>query len=138
MNNQDIKPNLINNIFARTMELFTWIALVIIAIPGIIYFIGSQGFVGISSACCNWDKPVELFWQTTKGINVSGDLLFIDHFQYMDCLSLIGIMLLIIVSLVSLIVTTPKMNAKYKIIAGIVILEFIVVFIRPFMAGVTG
>lgn len=135
---QDIKPDLVNTIFAKTMEMFTWIALVIIAIPGIIYFVGSKGFVGISLACCNWDKPAALFWQTTKGIKMSGDLLFVDNYQCMDCMSMIGIMVLVVVSLISLVFTVPKMNAKYKIITGVVIVEFIIVVLRSFLVGVVG
>lgn len=138
MNKEEIKPNLMNTIFAKTMEMFTWIGLIIIAIPGLIYFIGTKGFVGISSACSNWNEPAASFWQTTKGIKMSGDLLFIDNFKCMDCLSMIGIMVLVLVSLVSLTVTIPKMNAKYKVITGFVIIEFIIVIIRPFLAGVTG
>ena len=133
MGEQEIKFEQGNILFAKAMEIMTWVGLVFMGIPGVAYLIEERGFVGVSSAYHNWDKPAAAFWQATKGIKVNGYLWFLDHLTRMDCLSLIGIVVLSLVPLLSMMVVTPKMNNKYRIIMIIVAIEFIIAIIRPFL-----
>ena len=123
----------VNALFARTMEILTWAGLALMAIPGMAYLIEEQGYVGVRSASNNWGKPAAMFWEATRGIKINGYLWFLDHLTNMDCLSLVGITVLAAVPLLSIIVAMTKMNTKYRVIIAIIVAEFIIAIMRPFL-----
>ena len=135
MDRREIKLDPMNAVFVRTMEILTWVGLALMAMPGIAYIFGVTGFVGVSLACQNWYEPASLFWETIKGDKMSGYAWFIDDPSDVDCLSLIGVLVLALVPLASIVMTAIKADRKYRIILGIVALEFIFGILRPIIMG---
>jgi hypothetical protein len=135
MDRREIKLDPMNAVFVRTMEILTWIGLALMAMPGIAYIFGVTGFVGVNLAFQNWCEPVSLFWETIKGAKMSGYAWFIDDPSDVDCLSLIGVLVLALVPLASIVMTAIKADRKYRIILGIVAIEFIVGILRPIIMG---
>lgn len=136
MSEQEIKPEPMNVIFARTMEILTLGALLLMAIPGMAYVFGTKGFVGVASAYHNWSQPLSQFWEATKGINISGYGWFLKDFRDLDCLSLDGILVLALIPLVCVIVSILKTDIKYRFIFGIISIEFVFAIIRPLLGAV--
>lgn len=127
-----------NVTFARTMEIFTYIGLVLMIAPGIIYLVSGAGFVGVESAVEHWNEPSSTFWKETKGIEIHGYSWFLNNLSYMDCLSIVGIVLLAVTPLASIIAALPKADSRYKVILGVLVLEFIFAIVRPLLMHVTG
>jgi hypothetical protein len=136
MDKHQIKLDPMNTMFVRTMEIMTWVGLALMAVPGIAYIFGATGFVGVSLACRNWCEPASTFWQVAKGAKVSGYAWFIDDPSDVDCLSLIGILVMALVPLVSIVMAAIKTDRKYRIILGIVAVEFVVGILRPIIMGI--
>jgi hypothetical protein len=136
MDEQDVIVEPANALFARTMEILTWVGLVIVAIPGIAYIIGTKGFVGVNLASQDWNLPASLFWMTAKGIKISGYFWFMDHLSCMDCVSLVGVVILALIPVLSIVVATLKIDTKYRIIMGIITLEFVIAIVRPVLSRV--
>ncbi len=127
-----------NTTFAKTMEILTYIGLVVMIVPGIIYIVTGIGYVNTADAVENWGKSASEFWKATKGIEVHGYSWFLNNLTYFDCLSIIGIVILAITPLVSMIASITKADSKYKVILLIVVIEFIVAIVRPLFMHVTG
>jgi hypothetical protein len=138
MKSEEVVVEPMNVIFARTMEIVTWIGLILMIVPGLAYLVGGTGFVDVKSAVEHWNEPSSAFWEETKGIEIHGYSWFLSHLSYMDCLSIMGIVLLAVTSLVSMIAALPKADSRYKVILGILVLEFLFAIVRPLFMHVTG
>lgn len=121
--------------FARVMEVITWIGLILMIVSGIAYLISGAGFVDVNSALEHWGDPSSTFWKETKGIEIHGYSWFFGNLRYMDCLSLVGVVLLAGTPLLSTIAAITKADSKYKIILGALVIEFVFAIMRPLIAG---
>ena len=126
-----MKVGRIETLFARTMEIATIIGLVITIGAGILYFGGKHDMVDAHLAVQNWDKAAPEFWESTTGYKVSGYSWFVDHLTYVDGVTVLGIAFLALVPLLSVFVALPKAEKMYKVIFGLLIIEFIMAIIRP-------
>lgn len=131
MKGEEVKVKPMNTLFAKAMEIMTIMGLIIMVIPGIIYSAGISQFVDINSAIQQWDKPASRFWDVTAGIKISGYSWFMNNFTSMDCLSIVGIAILALTPLVSLLIGASKAERSYKIIFGVLIIEFVFAIIKP-------
>ncbi len=135
---KEVEVDPMNTIFARVMEILTFMGLIVMIIPAIGYFVGINQFVELQDAVEYWDKPASKFWEDTKNIEISGYSWFIDNLTYMDCLSIIGVVLLAITPLASLIAAIPRTKGIYTILLVILVVEFIIAIVRPLFMHVTG
>jgi len=134
----DVKVDPMNTTFARVMEIVTYIGLILMIAPGVMYLVTGNGFVSTADAVKYWDKPAKVFWETTKGIEISGYSWFLSNLGYMDCLSIVGIVLLALAPLAAIIAAIFKADSKYKILLAILVVEFIIAIVRPLFMHVTG
>ncbi|WP_457548484.1 hypothetical protein [Archaeoglobus sp.] len=127
-----------NTAFAKTMEILTYVGLVLMIVPGLIYFVTGIGYVNTADAVANWGKSANEFWKATKGIEIHGYSWFLNNLSYFDCLSIVGVVILAITPLASIVAAMVKADTKYKIILLIAMIEFIVAIVRPLFMHVTG
>ncbi len=135
---KDVKVDPMNTSFARTMEILTYIGLILMIVPGIIYILTGVGYVDTVKVVENWGKSAGEFWKATKNIEIRGYSWFLNNLVYFDCLSIIGIVVLAMAPLLSIIAAVVRADMKYKIILLIVVIEFIIAIIRPLFMHVTG
>ncbi len=135
---KEIKVDPANTVFARTMEILTYIGLALMFAPGIIYIVYGSGFVSTEDAVKYWNVSAADFWKITRGIKISGYSWFLNNLGYLDCLSIIGVVLLALAPLASIVAALTRSDIKYKIILAVVIIEFIIAIVRPLFMYVTG
>lgn len=135
---KEVKVDPMNTTFAKVMEIFTLIGLIVMIVPAIGYFAGISQFVELKEAVKHWDEPSSKFWEEVKGIEISGYSWFLNNLTYMDCLSILGIVVLAIAPLLSIIITIPKSRGIYTILLAILAIEFIIAILRPLFMHVTG
>ncbi len=135
---KEVKVDPMNRIFAKTMEIFTYLGLILMVVPGVIYIVGTSGFVDVEDVVTHWDKSASEFWEELKGLNVKGYSWFLNNLAHMDCLSLIGIVFLALAPLVAVITSLVKADSKYKLILAIVVIEFVIAIVRPLIMEATG
>ncbi len=133
-----VKVDPMNRAFAVTMEILTYIGLVLMIVPGVIYIFTSSGFVNVTDVIQNWDKPASEFWKEVKGIKISGYSWFLSNLTYMDCLSLVGIVFLALAPLAAIIASITKADSKYKVILAIIVIEFVFAVVRPLIMHAVG
>ena len=126
--------------FAKTMEITTYIGLIIMIVCGLLYLFGLPGFVEMKQAIVNWHLPVSEFWKKTKEMEVHGYSWFFINLKKMDCLSMVGICFLALAPFVSLIAILPKtINQKlYFVFIIIMIIEFIFAIFKPIIMPTVG
>ncbi len=124
-----------NYIFGRIMEILTIIGLIAMFVPGIIYIITGKGYLSRDVVVKYWDLKASAFWEKVMGVKVFGYSWFLNHLSATDCLSIIGVCILAITPLISLFGAEIKADKKYKILIGILILEFLFAIFRPILMG---
>ncbi len=131
----------INLIFARVMEVVTYIGIAVMILFGILYLAGLKAFVNMKEAISHWNLPVGKFWEEVAKIHISGYSWFLTNLSSMDCLSMIGICILSLAPLAALVAAITKVG-KYKAFAFlflILIVEFVFAILKPIiMPGVGG
>lgn len=135
---KEAKIDPMNVAFGRAMEVFTYIGLVLMVVPGVIYIITGTGYIDVERVIANWDKSTDEFWNEIKGVEVRGYSWFMNNLSSFDCLSIVGIVILAVAPLVSIIAAIPKSNLKYRVILAVVIIEFMFAIVRPLIMQVTG
>jgi len=135
---KDVKVDPMNTTFAKVMEVMTYLGLIMMIVPGTLYLITKNGLVSTKVAVKYWDKPAKVFWVTTKGIKIGGYSWFLSNLHYMDCLSVVGIVLLALAPLVAIIAAITKADSKYRILLAVLIVEFTIAIVRPLFMHVTG
>lgn len=135
---RDVKVDPINIVFARVIEILTYIGIVLMIVPGVIYVISGSGLVDVKEVVANWDKSVKDFWIDTKKMEIRGYNWFLTNLHYFDCLSIVGVVILALAPLIAIIASITKADFKYKIMLSIVIIEFIIAIVRPLIVSVTG
>lgn len=138
MGEQETKLEPMNARFAKTMEILTLACLILVVVPGLAYIILTSGFVGVNSAYHHWGQPAYQFWEATKGIKISGYAWFLEDLADMDCLTLVGVLVLALIPVLSIVSAMFKMDRKYKIICVIIIIELVIAIIRPILIGGIG
>jgi len=131
MDEEQVKIDPENALFAKTMEIATLIGIIIMVGAGIVYFSGLHDMVSVHSAVQNWDKAAPEFWEATTGNKVGGYSWFADHLTFVDGVAVLGVAFLAFIPLLSMFVALFKANRVYKIVLGILIVEFLIVIIRP-------
>ena len=135
MSNKEVYIDPMNTTFARVMEIFTWIGLIVMVVFGLLYLFGLSSYVDMASVVNHWGDSASKFWEETKGIHISG-YVFLHHLNTMDCLSLIGISILALAPLFALVGALFRAKGIYIVLLLILIAEFIFAIIRPLiMAG---
>jgi len=135
---KEVKVDPMNTSFAKTMEILTYLGLVLMIVPGVAYLVMGVGYVSTEDVVKNWGKSTKEFWKSTKGIEIHGYSWFLNNLSYFDCLSVIGIVILAVAPLASVVASTVRADAKYKILLLIVIVEFVVAIVRPLFMYVAG
>jgi len=138
MAKEDVIIDPMNKSFAKSMEIFTWVGLIIMIAPGIAYFAGVNQFVDMSTAASHWGDSASKFWEETQGITISGYSWFMNNLSYFDMLSVVGVAFIALVPLISIIAAIPRSKGIYTIILVILVIEFIVAIVRPLLMHVTG
>ena len=127
-----------NTIFAKVMEIFTLIGLIVMIIFGLLYILGMSPYVDMSSVINHWGLPAGKFWEETKGIQVKG-YVFLKHLNTMDCLSMIGIAVLALAPLLSVLGALSRAKSKIYIVLLLILTgEFIFAIIRPLLMAAGG
>ncbi len=130
-----------NLIFARVMEVMTYIGIAVMIIFGLLYLFGLKAFVNMKSAVSHWHLPVGKFWEEVSGIHISGYSWFLTNLSSMDCLSMIGICILASAPLGAIVAAITKVG-KYRVFVFlflILIIEYVFAILKPIiMPGVGG
>jgi len=134
---KNIQVGSMNISFAKSMEVVTWIGIIVMVVFGILYLIGISSFIDIKDAINHWNLSTVEFWKQTKGIEISGYGWFLNNLSAMDCLSMLGICILSFAPLIAIIAVIPKTSQRvYVILFLILAIEFLFAIIRPLiMAG---
>ena len=113
--------------FGKAMIVFTIIGIVMMIVPAILYFTGIRQYIPLSEVSKYWAGSAAEFWQHTKGFHVHGYGWIFNNLSYMDTLSMLGVLLLMITPLVSMIAAMFRgPNKAYKILLFIAAVEFVV------------
>ena len=131
-----------NLVFAKAMEVVTYIGIAVMIIFGLLYLVGLSSFVDIKTAIAHWHLPVKEFWEEVAGIHIQGYSWFLKNLSKMDCLSMLGVCLLSLAPLASLVAAWPKAGAQHKVMFFlylILIVEFVFAILKPIiLPGVGG
>lgn len=113
--------------FGKSMIIVTIIGIVMMIVPAILYFIGIRQYIPLSEVSKYWTESASEFWQHTKGFHVHGYGWIFNNLSYMDTLSMLGVLLLMITPLVSMIAAVFKGPSRvYKILLFLAAVEFVV------------
>jgi len=136
MEKRDVVVDPMNTSFARIMEIFTLIGILVMLIFGVLYIVGLNSYVNTYETITHWGLPANQFWEEIKGIHLKG-YIFLKHLNAMDSLSMLGIAILALAPLFSIIGSFLKTDKKiYKALLTVLILEFAFAVVRPLiMAG---
>ena len=131
-----------NLVFAKAMEVVTYIGIAVMIIFGLLYLAGLSSFVDIKSAIAHWHLPVGQFWHEVVGIHISGYDWFLRNLTAMDCLSMLGICILALAPFVAIVAAWPKVGATHKVLVLlflILIIEYLFAIFKPIiLPGVGG
>ncbi|NPA49812.1 MAG: hypothetical protein GXO20_07495 [Thermodesulfobacteria bacterium] len=131
-----------NLIFAKVMEIVTYIGIAVMIIFGLLYLVGISSFVDIKAAIAHWHLPVVQFWQEVVGIHISGYDWFLKNLTAMDCLSMLGICILALAPFAAIIAAWPKVGATHKVLVllfFILVVEYLFAILKPIiLPGVGG
>jgi len=131
----------LNIVFAKAMEITTYIGLIIMVVFGLLYLFNLHSFVNMKVAVNNWHLPVSTFWKEVKGVEIHGYHWFISNLPAMDCISEIGICILALAPLAGLVsgLFKTKEQKIYTILFLILIIEFLFAILKPIiLPGVGG
>ncbi len=115
--------------FAKVMTISTIIGIVLMIVPGIAYFAGINPYVPLNVASEYWGNSTVNFWINVKGESVHGYGWIFENLQYTDCMSMLGVIVLMLTPLFSMIASIPKADKIFKVLLVIAIVEFIVAII---------
>jgi len=137
-NQPQVHVDPMNLLFAKAMEIFTYLGLIVMIFPGVFYLAMGEGFVHTHHVVKHWHRPAHEFWQSVKGIKITGYSWFLNNLHHFDCLSKLGIVLLALAPLAAIIAAMTKAERKFKIILLIAALEVLFSIIRPLIMVTTG
>ena len=123
--------------FAGIMEKATMVGLILLALTGLLYFIGVHDLDYLSTVTHNWNEPASEFWSDTtpNHSNVEGIGWFESHLGFSDTLCMLTVGFLGLVPLISIALTVPKAVAKHRTIFTIMTVEFVFIIIYSMLIG---
>lgn len=122
--------------FAKAMEIFTYIGLAAMLIPGVIYLFGVRPFTDVHKVAAHWGEPATEFWKSVNDMTIHGYSWFLSHLAYMDMLCIAGVAILALVPLVSIFAAMLKAKGPYKPLLLLLLAEFAFAIVKPLiMAG---
>lgn len=126
------QPEPMNLIFAKVMEILTYVGMIVMVVFGAAYLFGIKPFIHPSVVVSNWHLEADKFWTLIKGHPIRG-YYFFKHLNTMDCLSLLGISTLAIAPFVSMLFSFFKADKTYKIFFLIVMAIFMFAILKPIL-----
>jgi len=136
---RDIHVDTMGLAFAKVMTIFTIVGIVLMVIPAIAYFAGINQYVPLTEAHKYWNMSASEFWIHVTGRKITGYAWIFDHLDKMDCLSMIGVLVLMITPLLSMLAGAAKAeNGTYRILLLIAALEFIASILVKSIAAAAG
>ncbi len=119
-------------IFGKTMIIFTVIGVVMMVIPAIFYFLGVRPYIPLAEVSKYWTGSAAEFWQQVKGFQVHGYGWIFHNLGYMDTLSMLGVLLLMITPLISMVAAIFRAPSLiYRILLFLGAAEFLLsVFLK--------
>ncbi len=139
-NEREIRVDEMGLAFAKTMMIFTVIGIVLMVLPAIAYFMGINQYVPLTEAHKYWRLSANDFWLNVTGRTVTGYSWIFDHLDKTDCLSMIGVLLLMITPLLSMLAAVVKAEDRtYRVLLLIAALEFIAsILVKSLVAAASG
>jgi len=131
MRKEEVHIDPMNKTFAKVMEVFTLIGLIVMVIFGLLYLFNLSSYVDTQSAIAHWGHSASKFWEETKGVRISGYNWFLTNLNRMDCLSMLGIVILALTPFLSIVFAIPRSKGAYRGLLFILTLEFIFAILRP-------
>jgi len=130
MYKKELQVDPMNKVFAKVMKICTWAGLIVMIVFGLLYIIGINSYIDVSTVAKYWGEPAASFWRKAKDIEING-YWFLSHPGFMDSLSMLGVCLLALAPLISVIAIIPNSKKIYMIFLSILTAEFIFSIIRP-------
>ncbi len=139
-NEREIRVDEMGLAFAKTMMIFTVVGIVLMVLPAIAYFMGINQYVPLTEAHKYWRLSANDFWLNVTGRTVTGYSWIFDHLDKTDCLSMIGVLLLMITPLLSMLAAVVKAEDRtYRVLLLIAALEFIAsILVKSLVAAASG
>ncbi len=139
-NEREIRVDEMGLAFAKTMMVFTVVGIVLMVLPAIAYFMGINQYVPLTEAHKYWRLSANDFWLNVTGRTVTGYSWIFDHLDKTDCLSMIGVLLLMITPLLSMLAAVVKAEDRtYRVLLLIAALEFIAsILVKSLVAAASG
>ena len=127
-------------IFAKIMTIFTVIGIVLMVLPAIFYFMGVNQYVPLTEAYKYWRQSAGDFWLNVTGKQVTGYSWIFDNLNKTDCLSMIGVIILMINPLLAMLAGAVKAeNKTYRTLLLIAAVEFIAsILVKSIVAAAGG
>ena len=138
VNNNNFQVDPMGVAFAKAMEIFTYIGLAAMLIPGVIYLFGFRPFSDVHKVAAHWGEPSSQFWEHVNNMTIHGYSWFLSHLGYMDMLCIAGVAILALVPLFSIISALMKAKGPYKGLLFILLLEFAFAIVKPLILGGAG
>jgi len=137
---KEIKVDDMGFAFAKVMMVFTVIGIVLMVIPAIFYFMGVNQYVPLTEAYKYWRQSASDFWLNVTGRQITGYSWIFDHLDKTDCLSMIGVLLLMMTPLLSMLAGAVKAKDKtYRTLLLIAAAEFIAsILVKSIVAAAGG
>ncbi len=129
-NDTKIEVDRMGLVFAKVIRVLTIVAIIVLIVPAIFYFMGQRQYISLKKAALYWNESATAFWKSLIGKSVHGYGWIFAHIHYTDCLSLIGVMLLMITPLIGIIIAIPAEHRRaYRVLLSLISIEFIVAII---------
>ncbi|WP_297057329.1 hypothetical protein [Thermosulfurimonas sp.] len=114
-------------VFGKTMIIFTVLGVIMMVIPAILYFLGIRPYIPLAEVSKYWTGSAAEFWRQVKGFEVHGYGWIFKNLGYMDTLSMLGVLLLMITPLISMLAAVFKApSLTYRILLLVGAAEFII------------
>jgi len=137
-NNNNFQVDPMGVAFAKTMEIFTYIGLAAMLIPGIIYLFGVRPFTDVHLVAAHWGEPSSQYWEHVNNMTIHGYSWFLTNLGYMDMLCIAGVAILAIVPFFSIFAALLKAKAPYRGLLFLLLIEFAFAIVKPLILGGAG
>jgi len=137
---REIHVDMMGLAFAKTMMIFTIVGIILMVIPAIAYFMGINQYVPLTEAHKYWNMSASKFWIAVTGRKITGYGWIFNHLNKTDCLSMIGVLVLMITPLLSMLAGAAKAeNGTYRALLLLAAFEFIAsIVVKSIVAAASG
>jgi len=124
---KEITVDIMGITFSKAMIVFTIIGIITMVVPAIIYFLGYSQYIPQTEVSKYWIEPAVSFWMHIKGSEIHGYSWIFKNLRYTDCLSMLGVLILMLTPLFSILAGMIKAENKiFRILLFLSAIEFIV------------